>query len=107
MTQPNSSRLDAFRGMVAKNPKNALAHFGLANEAVKANLLDEAVEHYRLYLAAHDDEGNGWQRLGEALIKLGRNDEARDALGKGIEASHRFGHPGMAAEIQDMLGELP
>ena len=106
MTQPNS-RLDAFRSMVAKNPNNALAHFGLANEAVKANLLDEAVEHYRLYLAAHDDEGNGWQRLGEALIKLGRNDEARDALGKGIEASHRFGHPGMAAEIQDMLVELP
>ena len=92
--------------MVAKNPKNALAHFGLANEALKAELLDEAVEHYRAYLAVQDDEGNAWQRLGETLIKLGRKDEARDAFEKGIEAANRFGHPGMAGEIQDLLDEL-
>jgi tetratricopeptide (TPR) repeat protein len=106
MTLPNSSRLEAFRGMVAKNPKNALAHFGLANEAVKAGLLEEAAEHYRAYLAAHDDEGNGWQRLGEALTKLGRKDEAREAFEKGIDASNRFGHPGMAAEIQELLDAI-
>ena len=106
MTQPNNSRLEAFRGMVAKNPRNALAHFGLANEAVKAGLFEEAAEHYRAYLAAHDDEGNGWQRLGETLTKLGRKDEARDAFEKGIDASNRFGHPGMAAEIQDLLDEI-
>ena len=101
-----SSRLDAFRAMLAKNPGNALAHFGLANEAMKADLLEEAVEHYRAYLAGHDDEGNGWQRLGEALAKLGRNDEARQALERGIAASNRFGHPGMAGEIQDLLDDL-
>jgi tetratricopeptide (TPR) repeat protein len=106
MSSPNTSRLDAFRGMVAKNPKNALAHFGLANEAVKAGLLEEAAEHYRAYLAAHDDEGNGWQRLGEALTKLGRPAEAREAFEKGIAASNRFGHPGMAAEIQDLLDAM-
>ena len=106
MTQPNSSRLDAFRGMVAKNPKNALAHFGLANEAVKAGLFEEAAEHYRAYLAAHDDEGNGWQRLGETLTKLGPKDEAREAFEKGINASNRFGHPGMAAEIQELLDSI-
>ena len=105
MTQAGS-RLDAFRAMVAKNPGNALAHYGLANEAVKAGLLDEAVEHYRAYLSAHDDEGNGWQRLGETLAKLGRGAEAKDAFAKGIEAANRFGHPGMAAEIQDLLSEL-
>jgi tetratricopeptide (TPR) repeat protein len=100
------SRLDSFRAMVAKNPANVLARFGLANEAAKASLWEEAVEHYTVYLAGHDDEGNGWQRMAEALIRLGRDDAARGALHRGIEASRRFGHTGMAAELEERLEEL-
>jgi tetratricopeptide (TPR) repeat protein len=92
--------------MVAKSPGNALAHFGLANEAGKEGLFEEAVEHYTLYLARYDDEGNGWQRMAEALEQLGRIDDARDALRRGTEASARFGHPGMAAELAERLASL-
>jgi predicted Zn-dependent protease len=99
-------KLDAFRGMVAKNPNNALARFGLANEAMKAGAWQEAAEQLTAYLAMHDDEGNAYGRLAEALVKLGRGDEARDALGKGIAAANRFGHPGMAAEFEARLEEL-
>jgi predicted Zn-dependent protease len=100
------SKLDVFRAMVAKNPENPLARFGLANEALKAGLHAEAAEQLQAYLARYDDEGNGWGRLGEALAALGRVDEARDALRRGIEASHRFGHPGMANELSARLDEL-
>ena len=100
------SKLDAFRQMVAKNPENHLAHFGLANEAQKAGLHAEAAEHLRAYLARYDDEGNGWGRLGEALVALDRRDEARDAFRRGIEASHRFGHPSMASEFEQRIEEL-
>ena len=100
------SKLDVFRDMVAKNPENPLARFGLANEALKAGLHAEAAEQLQAYLARYDDEGNGWGRLGEALAALGRTDEARDALRRGIEASHRFGHPGMANELAARLDEL-
>jgi len=100
------SRLDAMRAMVARNPNNALARFGLANEALKAQLYDEAAEQLRIYLSTHDDEGNGYGRLAEALVHLDRTDEARDALRRGIEASHRFGHPGMANEFEARLEEL-
>ena len=92
--------------MVAKHPTNVLARFGLANEALKAQLYEEAAEHLRVYLDRHEDEGNGYGRLAEALTKLGRVDEARDALRKGIEASHRFGHPGMVDEFEARLDEL-
>jgi predicted Zn-dependent protease len=102
----SSSRLDTFRAMVARNPTNALARFGLANEAAKAALCAEAVEQYAAYLANYDDEGNGWQRMAESLVQLGRTDEACDALRKGIAASKRFGHGGMAAELEDRLEEL-
>jgi predicted Zn-dependent protease len=103
MTNP---KLDTFRAMVAKNPENALARFGLANEALKAGLFAEAHEHLEAYLARYDDEGNGWGRLAEALVALGRIDEAKVALGKGIAASHRFGHAGMANELDARKEEL-
>lgn len=103
MTNP---RLDTFRGMVARDPNNAPARFGLANEALKAGLHEEAREHLVAYLAASDDEGNGYGRLAEALVALGRADEARAALRRGIAASHRFGHPSMAAEFEARIEEL-
>lgn len=101
-----SSRLDAMRAMVAKNPNNALARFGLANEALKAQLYEEAAEQLRVYLSSHDDEGNGYGRLADALVHLGRTDEARDALKRGIDASRRCGHPSMANEFEARLDEL-
>jgi predicted Zn-dependent protease len=100
------SRLETMRAMVAKNPTNALARFGLANEALKAQLYAEAAEHLRVYLSSHADEGNGYGRLAEALIHLGRVDEARTALREGIDASRRFGHPSMANEFEARLDEL-
>ena len=103
MTNP---KLDAFRQMVAKNPANPLARFGLANEALKATLYDEAREHLEAYLAVYDDEGNGYGRLAEALEKLGRTNEAKEVLRRGIAASHRFGHPGMASEFEARLEEM-
>ena len=100
------SRIDTFRQMVAKHPDNALARFGLANEALKGGLWEEAREQLVTYLGMYDDEGNGWGRLAEALEKLGRPDEARDALAKGIAAAQRFGHGGMAAELEERLDAL-
>jgi len=92
--------------MVAKNPGNALARFGLANEALKAGLYEEAREHLEAYLASYDDEGNGYGRLAESLEKLGRRGEAIETLRRGIAASHRFGHPGMASEFEARIEEL-
>jgi len=100
------SRLDTFRALVAANPENALARFGLANEALKAGEYAEAIEHLRGYLDRHEDEGNAYGRLAEALIALGRTDEARDALRQGIDTAHRYGHPGMAADFGERLEEI-
>jgi tetratricopeptide (TPR) repeat protein len=101
-----ASRLDAFRAMVAKNPGNPLARFGLANEAYKEHLLEEARENYEAYLAVSDDEGNAYGKLAEVLHALGRTGDARAAYRKGIEAASRFGHPGMVNELEARLEEL-
>ena len=104
MTAP--SRLDAMRAMVARAPENALARFGLANELLKAREWGEAAEQLEAYLARHDDEGNGWGRLAEAYLALGRTDDAREAFRKGVAAAGRFGHPSMAAEFESRLEEI-
>lgn len=103
MTNP---RLDAMRAMLDKNPENALAHFGLANELMKVGEAGEAAAHYEAYLQRFDDEGNGWGRLAEAYVGLGRADDARSALDRGIAAARRFGHAGLAAELEGRLEEL-
>lgn len=100
------AKLETFRKMVAANPGNPLARFGLANEALKAGLHEEARENLEAYLAAYDDEGNGYGRLAEALEGMGRTDDARAALRSGIAASLRHGHPSMAAEFEARLEEL-
>lgn len=92
--------------MVTTNPANALAHYGLANEAMKESLFEEAADHYAAYLAAYDDEGNGFARYAEALAELGRLPESREALQSGIAAAHRFGHPSMASELEVRLESL-
>lgn len=101
-----SSRIDAFRAMVAKNPANPLARFGLANEAFKEQLFEEARENYEAYLAASDDEGNAYGKLAEVLHALGRTAEARDAYRRGIDAARRFGHAGMVNDLEARLEEL-
>jgi predicted Zn-dependent protease len=108
MTTPPASnaKLDTFRAMVAKNPDNVLARFGLANEAMKAGLYEEAAEQLGAYLARYDDEGNGWQRLAECRMALGQPAEARAALENGIAAARRFGHGGMAGDLEARLEEL-
>jgi predicted Zn-dependent protease len=98
-----SDKIEAFRKMVAKDPTNVLAKYGLANEAMKAGLYDEAREQLTAYLAVYDDEGNGFGRLAEALLHLNQTEEARDALRRGIAAAKRFGHPGMAADLEERL----
>lgn len=97
-------RLDTMRAMAAKQPQNALVRFGLANELLKANLLDEAATELAAYLAMYDDEGNGWLRYADTLTALGRHDEVAVAVTRGIDAATRFGHGTLVMEFEERYG---
>jgi len=99
-----TDRLDTMRAMAARQPNNPLVRFGLANELLKADLLEEAATELAAYLASYDDEGNGWLRYADTLTKLGRHDEAKAAAAKGIDAASRYGHGGMVEEFEERYG---
>lgn len=100
-----TDRIEALRTMAAAHPDDPRPRFGLALEYEKAERWEDAVDTLREYLARTDDEGNAWGRLGAALRRLGRDDEAREAYRTGIEAAYRHGHPTMAGEFEDVLDE--
>ena len=100
------SRIESLRKMVEARPDDPRARFGLALEYERAGAWEEAVEQLRAYLAATSDEGNAYGRLGHALLKLGREEEAREAYRAGIDAAYRHSHPTMALEFEEILDEL-
>ena len=100
-----SNRIDALRKMIERNPNDPRLRFGLALELEKLGEWEQVVSELQAYLALTDDEGNAWGRLGNALRQLGRDEEAKDAYRKGIEAAYRHGHPSMAAEFEEILEE--
>ncbi len=96
-------RIDALRRLLERRPDDPRLRFGLALEYLGAERWQDAVDELQAYLASAEDEGNAWGRLGDALFRLGRDDEAREAYRKGIAEAERHGHPTMAEEFRDVL----
>jgi E3 SUMO-protein ligase RanBP2 len=101
----SNPRIDNLRRMLEKHPEDARLRFGLALEYEKLQRWEDVAEQLEHYLALTEDEGNAWGRLGTALRHLDRDEEARDAYRKGIEAANRHSHPTMAAEFEEVLAD--
>ncbi len=94
------NRIEYFERMLADNPDNPTGLLALANEYNKVGRDEDEAAVLERYVTAHDDEGNAYLRLGEALQRLGREEEARNAYEKGIEQAEKFGHSGMAEDLR-------
>lgn len=101
------ARIDVFRKMLEADPNNTTVRFGLANELLKLERFEEATIELQNYLNQSDDQGNAYGKLAQALERLGRIDEARQAYQQGIAAANRHGHPGMAQDFEMALADLP
>lgn len=101
----SGDRIEALRRMLERRPGDDRLLFGLALEHLSRGETEEGVRRLREYLERADDEGNAWGRLGAALLDLGREDEARTAYERGVEAALRHGHPTMAQEFQSILDD--
>jgi tetratricopeptide (TPR) repeat protein len=101
-----SARLETLKSMLAQDPDNAFARYGLAMELLNAGSAEAAVEEFEQLLAAHPDYTYGYFHGGRALEQLGRLEEARALYERGVEASRRKGDAKALNEIQAALDIL-
>ena len=87
-------------------PDDVFLNFGLAMELKKEGLADEALARFdrvieldATYTAAHFQKGN-------ALIELGRSEDAVAALTRGVEAARKIGNTHAVSEMQDVIDSL-
>jgi Flp pilus assembly protein TadD len=80
--------IEAFRQMVAKNPKGFLGRYGLGNKILQeGGSLEEAVVHLRAATELDPTHVASHLALGRALVSLGRTEEAKPVLRAGIDAA--------------------
>ena len=106
-TMSAMDRLETLRAMLAQDPSNLLARYGLATELKNAGRGDEAVAEFKALLEMNPNYSAAYYHAGRTLESMGRIDEAREMLEKGVEATTRNGDAHTRSELQaalDLLG---
>src|SRR5271157_5553258 len=101
------SRRETLQAMLAQNPQDSFARYGLAMEYANLGDLELAVTQYRALLAANPNYAAAYFHGGPALEKLGRVEEAREFYEKGIEVTGRTGDLHTQGELRAALELLP
>jgi predicted Zn-dependent protease len=99
-------RLAMLNDILAQNPNDAFARYGLAMEYSKTGKVDEALGEFEKLLAANPDYTAGYFMAAQTLVRAERIDEARRMLAEGIGAAQRTRNAHAQAEMQAMLDEL-
>ncbi len=101
------SRRETLQAMLAQNPQDTFARYGLAMDYANSGELESAVTEYRALLAANPNYAAAYFHGGQALEKLGRVEEARELYENGIEVTGRTGDHHTQSELQAALELLP
>ena len=67
---------------------------------------EAALTEFQSLLAAHPEYTNGYFMAAQVLERMGRLDEAREMLTKGIETARQSNNRHALSEMQDMLDQL-
>lgn len=99
-------RVAILKQLVAQNPSDNFARYGLAMEYGKAGQFEEAVAEYRAIVAASPDYSAAYFQGGQALEQLGRKEEAREFYRAGIEVTARRGEGHAREQLESALASL-
>jgi predicted Zn-dependent protease len=92
--------------LLAQDPNNAFAHYGLAMEHSNAGAFDRALDEFAKLLAANPDYVAGYHMAAQTLVKAARPQEAKSMLEKGIASAKQKGNSHAESEMQAMLEEI-
>ena len=99
-------RIAMLSQMLAQDPNNSFARYGLAMEYSNSGQLEQSMEESRALLSANPDYTAGYFMAAQTLMKSERIDEARKMLHDGIATAERRGDAHAQSEMQSMLEEI-
>jgi len=104
-----ASRMDKIAGLkeiLALDPKNSFARYGIAMELAKRGEIAAAMAEFDALLANDPDYTAGYFMAAQTLTTAGRTKEAIERLKAGISCAARSGNTHALSEMQGMLDEL-
>lgn len=99
-------RLQMLKDLLAQDPNNQLARYGLGMEYSTKGDVDAAVSEFKNLLQINPDYANAYFMAAQTLAKAERKDEAKQLLMQGITAAARTGNGHAQSEMQAFLDEL-
>lgn len=100
-----NERIEALQQLLADDPGNTFARYGLAMEHVRSGDLDGAVREFEAVLEKDPQYSAAYYHAGQTLEKLGKLEQARELYRRGIAATR---DPHALSELQaalDILGD--
>jgi predicted Zn-dependent protease len=99
-------KIAALSEILAAEPTNAFARYGLAMEHTTQGNTDLALTEFTALIAHNPDYVPAYQMSAQTLAKLGRTDEAIARLQEGLSAAQRTNNTHAASEMQTLLDDL-
>jgi predicted Zn-dependent protease len=99
-------RVAMLTEVLALDPNNVFARYGLAMEYSNSGQMKQAVEEFHKLLSAHPDYAAGYFMAAQTLVKCEQRDDAIKMLQQGIAAAQRKGDSHAQSEMQAMLDEM-
>jgi predicted Zn-dependent protease len=100
------SRKLQIEEMLAEEPNDAFLRYGLAMEFASAGDTTEALNQFRILVAATPDYVAAYHQAGQILIRIGDPVQARQMLTTGIAEARRQGNQHAAEEMLGLLDTL-
>ncbi len=100
------TRLEMLKDILAQDPNNKLARYGLAMEYGNAGQIDDCLLEFNKLIEQDPQYANAYFMAAQSLQRAERTEEAKDMLKKGIEAAQRSGNKHAESEMQSMLDDL-
>ena len=99
-------RVAMLNEILAQNPSDIFARYGLAMELAKIGKIDGAMEEFGKVIQSNPDYTPAYFMAAQTLARAQRIDEARKMLVDGIASATRTGNAHAQSEMQAMLDEL-
>jgi predicted Zn-dependent protease len=99
-------RIAMLNEILAQNPNDAFARYGLALEHSNAGNFEAALMEFKKLLEAHPDYTAGYFMAAQTLVKADRVEDAKRMLTEGISSARRTGNNHAQSEMTAMLSDL-